>query len=571
MSLYTTSLPVGNKDFTQATVVIIGAGISGMCMAIDLIKKNQCRNFVILEKSSNVGGTWNDNKYPGCCCDIWSILYSYSFEQNSSWSKEYPGQEEIYAYLVGVAEKYGLYKHIRFNSTVEEARWDDIESKWKTTVKVSAGKDSEFVNSYIINSDFLISAIGQLNAPQEPNIPGLKDFQGKMMHSARWDWSYATKDKRIAIIGNGATAAQIIPEIAPTASHLTVFQRTPNWVIPRHDAPVSSIQQTLLKYIPPLRWRKRALQMDFRESFHEAIFDGDSQFAQTLREWSNDMLKAQLADKPELWDVLTPNYSPGCKRIIISDDYYPTIGRDNVTLETRGIASITNKGIKVEDGSEEEYDLIILATGFKTVEFMYPIQVFGHNGKPLADIWKDGAMAYKGVTVEDLPNFGIFYGPNTNLGHSSIILMIEAQSKYLNIMVGEVIRARQQGQSLSFRPIPAKIKEFNDKIQKLLRESSFADPNCNSWYKTSDGIITNNWSGTVINYQVEMSSIEWEDYICEGSGRDSVVNKQSTYLGRVREETFFSNTALIAGSLSALALAGGYLATRSRLLTPRAR
>ncbi|KAJ5740626.1 hypothetical protein N7493_000498 [Penicillium malachiteum] len=570
MALYTTSLPVGNKDFTQATVVIIGAGISGMCMAIDLIKRNQCRNFVILEKSSSVGGTWNDNKYPGCCCDIWSTLYSYSFEQNPNWSREYPGQEEIFAYLVGVAEKYGLYKHIRFNSAVEEARWDNIESKWKTTVKVSAGKDSEFVNLYTINSDFLISAVGQLNAPQEPNIPGLKDFEGKMMHSARWDWSYATKGKRIAIIGNGATAAQIIPEIAPTASHLTVFQRTPNWVIPRRDTPVSALQQTLLKYIPPLRWRKRAMQMDFRESFHDAIFDGDSQFAQTLRGWSTDMLKAQLADRPELWDVLTPKYHPGCKRIIISDDYFPTIGRDNVTLETRGIDSITNKGIKVEDGSEEEYDLIILATGFKTVEFMYPIQVYGHNGRPLADIWKDGAMAYKGVTVEDLPNFGMFYGPNTNLGHSSIILMIEAQSKYLNTMVKEVIRARQQDQSLSLRPLPATIKEFNDKIQKVLRESSFADPNCNSWYKTSDGIITNNWSGTVVNYQVEMSSLEWQDYICEGSGKDSVVNKQTTYLGRVREETFFSNTALVAGSLSALTIAG-YLATRSRLLKSRAR
>ncbi|KAJ5691177.1 hypothetical protein N7488_011912 [Penicillium malachiteum] len=575
MALYTTSLPVGNKDFTQATVVIIGAGISGMRMAIDLIKRNQCRNFVILEKSSSVGGTWNDNKYPGCCCDTTPSSKIPTGQDNTPDKKKYIMHTHMQfsiqqAYLVGVAEKYGLYKHIRFNSAVEEARWDDIESKWKTTVKVSAGKDSEFVNLYVINSDFLISAVGQLNAPQEPNIPGLKDFQGKMMHSARWDWSYATKDKRIAIIGNGATAAQIIPEVAPTASHLTVFQRTPNWVIPRRDAPVSTLQQTLLKYIPPLRWRKRAMQMDFRESFHEAIFEGDSQFAQTLRGWSTDMLQAQLADRPELWDVLTPKYHPGCKRIIISDDYYPTFGRDNVTLETRGIDSITHKGIKVEDGSEEEYDLIILATGFKTVDFMYPIQVYGRNGRPLADIWKDGAVAYKGVTVEDLPNFGMFYGPNTNLGHSSIILMIEAQSKYLNTMVKEVIQARQQGQSLSFRPLPATTKEFNDKIQKVLRESSFADPNCNSWYKTPDGIITNNWSGTVINYQVEMSYLEWQDYICEGSGRDSVVKKQPTYLGRVREETFFSNTALVAGSLSALTIAG-YLATRSRLLKSRAR
>ena len=261
------------------------------------------------------------------------------------------------------------------------------------------------------------------------------------MHSARWDWSYDLKDKRIAIIGNGinlqflrdlssisiihplisfsnqgATAAQIVPEIAPDAAHLAVFQRTPNWVIPRMDVPVSKLQQTLLKYIPPIRWRKRALAMDFREDFHDAIFDNDSQYARGIRDTTPKLLRTQLANKPELWDTLTPDYAPGCKRVIISDDYFPTLGRDNVSLETRSIVRITEKGIEVEGDGEQEYDLIILATGFQTVDFIHPVQVFGANGRPLSDIWKDGAKAYKGVTVEDLPNFGMFYGPNTNLG-----------------------------------------------------------------------------------------------------------------------------------------------------------
>ena len=215
---------------------------------------------------------------------------------------------------------------------------------------------------------------------------------------------------------SGATAAQIIPEIAPTASHLTVFQRTPNWVIPRGDAPVSALQQALLTYFPPFRWRKRALQMDFRESFHDAIFDNDSDFAQLVRDVTATTLKSQLPNNPELWDALTPNYAPGCKRVILTDDYYPALARENVDLETRHIQRITENGIEVEGEGEREYDLIVLATGFKTVDFMAPIQIYGVNGRPLGDIWKNGPRAYYGVTVEDLPNFGMFYGPNTNLG-----------------------------------------------------------------------------------------------------------------------------------------------------------
>ncbi|CAI7588631.1 unnamed protein product [Penicillium glandicola] len=560
-----TRLPVGNKDFTHATVVIIGAGISGMCMAIDLIKQNKTHNFVILERSGSVGGTWNDNKYPGCCCDVWSSLYSYSFEQNPNWSREYPGQEEMHAYLVAIAEKHGLYKHIRFNSTVEEARWDDIEFKWKTSVVISGQKDSEFSSSYILNSDFLVSAVGQLNLPRTPDIPGLEDFQGKMMHSARWDWSYDVTGKRIAIIGNGATAAQIAPEVAQVASHLTIYQRTPNWVIPRLDQPVSTLHKALFKWVPPLHWRKRALQMEYREDFYTAIKDKNSDIAHALRTSCTDAIKSQLPGRPELWDMLTPRYELGCKRVIIIDDYYSTLARENVHLETRGITCITDSGIKVDGKDGQEYDLIVLATGFRTVEFMHPIRIYGTNGRSLEDIWRNGAIAFNGVTVEDLPNFGMFYGPNTNLGHNSIILMIEAQSRYLNTLVGEVIRSREQGKTLALKPEPSALKSYNDRIQALLRHTSFADPNCNSWYKRDNGVITNNWSGTAVDYQHELSKVQWQDYIAEGTGKDRIVSKAATKVSHAQEEILLSNFSLLAGTISVLSVAG-YLVARSRWL-----
>jgi cation diffusion facilitator CzcD-associated flavoprotein CzcO len=367
---------------------------------------------VILEKSSGLGGTWRDNRYPGCCCDVWSHLYSYSFEQNPDWTREYPGQEEILSYLLGVAQKYGLYRYIRFNTAVEEAHWDDDKKEWKVDVRVLGGKDAEFGDEYTISAGYLVSAVGQLNVPRLPDIEGLESFRGKMMHSARWDWSYELKDKKAAIIGNGATAAQIIPEVVKELGSLTIHQRTPNWIIPRMDAPIAAWKRGVYKYLPFVRWRKRADMMDFREAFYDAVTDNDSAFAKMLEESHRLLMKAQLADKQELWDKLEPKYKVGCKRVIISDDYFPVYNRENVRLDTGKIEKITEKGI-LSDGKEEELDLIILATGFRTVEFMHPIKITGRNGRTLEQVWKEGGQALYGVGVEDMPNFGMLYGPNT--------------------------------------------------------------------------------------------------------------------------------------------------------------
>jgi cation diffusion facilitator CzcD-associated flavoprotein CzcO len=432
---------------------------------------------------------------------VWSHLYSYSFEQNSHWTREYPGQEEILEYLMSVAHKYELYRYIRFNTSVDSAKWDDAEKKWKTTVTVQGSKDAEFGSTYTLISDFLISAVGQLNVPRLPAIDGLDKFKGKMMHSARWDWGYDLKGKRVAIIGNGATAAQIIPELVTEVGHLTIHQRTPNWVIPRLDAPIPPWKRSMYKYLPYVRWRKRADMMDFREAFYDAVWDNSSPAAQFLEGQSKDLMHSQLASREDLWEKLQPKYKIGCKRVIICDDYFPVFLRDNVRLETGKIDRITEKGI-VTDGQEEEYDLIVLATGFRSVEFMHPIDITGSSGRTLASVWKEGGQALYGVTVESLPNFGMLYGPNTNLGHNSIILMIEAQSKYINGLVKEVLAARAQGGQLVIKPRDAKVAEFNEELQAALQKSSFNDPNCGSWYKRQDnGKITQNWSQNVINYQ----------------------------------------------------------------------
>ncbi|KAK4561765.1 hypothetical protein LTR86_004444 [Recurvomyces mirabilis] len=567
---------IGNKNHANAAVVIIGAGISGMCTAIDLIKRNNCRNFIILEKSAGVGGTWHDNKYPGCCCDVWSSLYSYSFAQNSDWTREYPGQEEILSYLTRIAQEYKLYQHVRFNTTVDEARWDDEIQKWRTKVSTAPGsKEAEFNPEYEIKSDFLVSAVGQLNQPAYPKIDGLDSFDGKKMHSARWDWSYDLKDKKIALIGNGCTAVQILPEIAKEAKHVTVFQRTPNWVVPRADQPITPLMRNMLRYVPPLRWRKRAAQMDFREWTYGAIVDPSSEPAKQFKELALDMLHRQLPDQPEMWKKLTPTYTLGCKRIIISDDYYPAINQDNVSLETRPIASVSGKDVKVKTAggdavdTDTDYDLLVCATGFRTLEFMHPIKIYGKGGRSLNDIWKDGAHGYNGTCVTDLPNFAMLYGPNTNLGHNSIILMIEAQSKYINGLIKPVLEARKQGTSLSLRPKDEKVKAYNERVQEVLKNSSFNDSTCNSWYKNEQGMITNNWSGTVVEYQEILSKVDYNDYIAEGSGKAIVERQKSLKVGRVVEETQVSDKALLAlGLVSTAAVVGGFLLRNSKHLTP---
>jgi cation diffusion facilitator CzcD-associated flavoprotein CzcO len=408
---------------------------------------------------------------------------------------------------------------------------------------------------YTITSDFLVSGVGQLNSPKYPDIPGLDSFKGKLIHSARWDWSYNLAGKRVAIIGNGATAAQIIPEVTKVASSVTVFQRTPNWVVPRDDALIPQWKRSLYKNIPLARKRHRAELMDMRESFFfNAIVTSDANGKETLRDLSLALMERQMPNKQHLIPKLIPNYPPGCKRVIISDDLFLAYDKPHVFLETDKIECITADGIKTQN-TQYEVDMIVCATGFRTVEFMYPIKIYGLGGRSIEDIWRGGARAYLGVTVESLPNFGILYGPNTNLGHNSIILMIEAQSHYIAELVRRVGDATSQNQSLVISPTPAATKKFNSELQEALSTSTFAHPDCNSWYKTDVGLITNNWSGTVVDYQKRLSSIAWSDYTISGSYAKELHKVRSTYIGRIQEETNLGRISLGALSLPVLGLA----------------
>jgi len=540
------------RNTNRADVLIIGAGLSGMTTAIDMIRKGNGRNFIIVERGNQVGGTWNDQRYPGCCCDVWSHLYSLSFEPNPNWTREYPGQEEILDYLIAIAHKYQLYKHIRFNTSVEEAKWDDTTKTWQTKIQRIGGKDAEFGKEYTITSDFLVSGVGQLNVPKYPDIKGLESFKGKTMHSARWDWDYDLSNKRIGIIGNGATAAQIVPEIAKVCQKLTVFQRTPNWIVPRDDRPITPTMQAIYKYVPLVRRRYRAALMDFRESFFDVIFDVKSPLHELMMSESKKHMEAQLPEEKyaELREKLQPHYAVGCKRIIITDDYFPTLKQKNVELETYGIEEVTSSGIVVKGGKVHDLDLLILATGFKTTQFMYPIKIYGSGGKSIEDIWSSGASAYFGMTVPNMPNFSMLYGPNTNLGHNSIILMIEAQALYINALIKKVKIARNSGKNISIEPKAGVVKEYNDGVQSRLNQSAFADPNCNSWYKNDAGLITNNWSDAVIPYQRKTSSIDWDDFNVSGSGAEECKKHGKTSWSRVVEETQVSNTAILAGLIT---------------------
>lgn len=411
--------------------------------------------------------------------------------------------------------------------------------------------------------------------PRYPDIKGLDSFTGKTMHSARWDWSYQLAGKKIGIIGSGATAAQIIPEISKVAKSVTVFQRTPNWIVPREDEPIGPIMHAALEYIPGLRARYRALLMDVREALYDSIIvrnEGND----VLKDWATEFMHKQVPNRPELWEKLTPKFAPGCKRILISDDFYPAMGQSHVHLETDKIDRITEKGVVVQHAEAEEefeFDLLVLATGFQTNEFLYPIKIKGKDGRDISDIWRSGAHAYLGVSVESLPNFGIMYGPNTNLGHNSIILMIEAQSNYINGIISAVLEAKKAGKNLAVVPKQTRVEQWNKELQERLSTLTFADPNCQSWYKTKDGLITNNWAGTVVEYQKNLSGIEWlRDYETFGTGKD-VVDKRTAksgrqYVGRVVEETVVPIIAITTlSTIAASAFAAYKIMNRNGAVT----
>jgi cation diffusion facilitator CzcD-associated flavoprotein CzcO len=468
-------------------VAILGAGFAGLCMGLKLQARDE-DSFVILEKADRVGGTWRENTYPGCGCDIPSHLYSYSFEPNPDWPEIYSAQPDILAYIEGVVEKHGLSKHIRFNAEVTGAEWDDTAQAWRI----------ETADGRTVTAEAFVTAWGQLNRPKLPPIEGRDDFAGPAFHSARWDASVGLAGKRVVVIGNGASAVQVVPEVAKIAGKLTLFQRSPNWIVPRMNRPYTEEEKA--------RFRGEA---GFREHVRQQIFDMAEARLSARRAGAPledppiplTHLHAQVQD-PELRAKLTPDYEVGCKRVLISNDFYPALQRPNVELVTEAIARMTPQGVVDATGRLHEADVVIYATGFETKSFAGETAIRGQGGRSLAEAWAKGPEAHLGITVSGFPNLFMIYGPNTNLGHNSIIYMIEAQAGY-------ILQALDAPGPVNVKP--EVMARYNDGIQAALAHTPWAG-SCTSWYKTADGKILNNWPHTAGAYAEAVARFDPADY-----------------------------------------------------------
>ena len=499
----TSQPPIKHPTTEVVDVAIVGAGFGGLCMAIKLQEAGNT-NFVILEKADEVGGTWRDNSYPGCACDVQSHMYSFSFEGKPDWSKRYAPWNEIQDYILKTTDKYGIRQYMRYGQEVTSAVFDEKRGRW--TLTTAAG------NKY--DCRHWVLASGPLHVPQVPNIPGLDTFKGKIFHSARWDHDYDLKGKKVVSIGTGGSAIQYCPEIAPEVDQLYVFQRTPAWVIPRDEREYPEFEKKLFGRFPLLRKLHRARLYWTNESRVWPIFNPS--IARTLQKLAKAFIRFQVKDKT-LAKKLTPDYTLGCKRILISNKWYPMFNRDNVELVTDGIREVRENSIVTADGVERDADCIILGTGFVVDPriYMNDFELKGVAGHKLQNDWQEAAMAYYGINVSGYPNMHLLVGPNTGLGHNSIIFMIEAQVHYILDGMKELEKrgadyadVRQQEQD-----------QFVDRMQEML-EGTVWTSGCTSWYQQADGRNTTIWPASTWRYWLEtrrFKSSAYEFVTCEKS------------------------------------------------------
>ncbi|WP_423747858.1 flavin-containing monooxygenase [Halopseudomonas nanhaiensis] len=485
-----------NTSARPLAVVIIGAGFAGLGLGIKLDQAG-ISEYLILEKADDVGGTWRDNSYPGAACDVPSHLYSFSFEPKPDWSTRYARQAEIHEYIRHCVRKYHLGPRIRLGCEVVEARFSEPEGLWHVST----------TDGTALTTRALVSACGQLNRPLYPSIPGLDSFAGEAFHSARWRHDVDLAGKRVAVIGTGASAIQFIPQIAPTVSQLTVFQRSAPYVIPKADRQYTSTEHQRLRAWPALQRAARGLQYLAHEARALAFISYPKLMQSTEKAFYNNLQRG--VTDPLKRARLVPDYPIGCKRILISNDFYPALDRPNVKIVTERIEAVEPGGVRTAEGSRYDADVLIYGTGFAATEFLAPMRITGRNGLELNQVWRTGAEAYKGISVSGFPNLFILYGPNTNLGHNSIVYMLESQFRYV---LGCL--AILQHHRFRYMDVKRKAQEaFNVELQKAASTTVWSG-GCTSWYQTADGKQTNNWPGYTFAYRRLTRTPEVSDYEC---------------------------------------------------------
>jgi cation diffusion facilitator CzcD-associated flavoprotein CzcO len=464
-------------------VIVIGAGFGGLAAAREL-SKDGLADVTVLEKADDLGGVWRDNTYPGAACDVPSHLYSYSFARKTDWGRRYAAQPDILGYIHDTADRFGLRDLVRTGVEVTSATYDDGSASWR--VATSSGE--------IFEADVLVPAVGQLSRPAVPPIPGIDTFAGPSFHSAGWRHDVDLTGKRVAVLGTGASAIQFVPRIRRKAAHVTVFQRSAPYVLPKPDRGYTGVHHAAFVKVPGFAAAMRTAVWQLTEFLGLALTRVPL-LARPIRTVATFNLTRRIKD-PELRAKLTPDYPIGCKRVLFSSEWYPALAKDDVDVETDAITEVTPTGVRTADGRLHEVDVIIYGTGFKATEFLAPIKVSGRHGRDLHTQWSEGARAHLGMAVPGFPNMFLIYGPNTNLGSSSTILMMEQQAGYIRQVVEELAR---RGENRAFEIRHAVEEAYDTEVQGRLDDGVWTS--CQSWYRADSGRVTTNWPGLVREYQ----------------------------------------------------------------------
>ncbi len=474
-------------------VAIVGSGFGGLATA-HYLRRAGIQDFLILERAGDVGGVWRDNSYPGCACDVQSHLYSFSFAPNPDWSRAFSPQAEILAYLKRCARELGLMPHVRLNQEVRQARWDEASATWH--LQTSQGE---------VHAQHLVGAFGSLSDPLVPKLAGIDTFQGEVFHSAHWPRGFNPKGKRVAVVGTGASALQFIPAIQPEVAKMHVFQRTPPWVLPRHDGPILPAVRSLFRKWPWLQQVARARIYLHREAlalgFLHPWLMARTQ-AKALRH-----MHAAVSD-PVLRQKLTPDYTLGCKRILISNTYYPALAQANVEVVTDGVRQVVSEGVIGKDGVLRPVDAIIYGTGFQTKDLPFAHLIRDGQGRTLASAWQGSPQAYMGTTVHGFPNLYLLHGPNIGLGHTSVVYMLEAQARHI---VGVIKTAQAKGCQV-VEPTALAQQRFVARIERMMKGTVWVAGGCESWYLDDTGRNSSIWPGFTFSYARAASRVDVDDY-----------------------------------------------------------